>query len=90
MAKTSTKDRVLNYLEARGWVSGTELEAMTESWATKSSIIRRRTQELAADGFIERQLSARRTVEYKTKAPAPKPIPEQVKLMEVPLRRQIW
>ena len=88
MAKITTKQHILNYLATRGWVSGTELEDMTGVWLTKSSIIRRRTQELAADGLIERQLSDRKTVQYMAKRYEPRVVTpvevDQPKLFEIP------
>jgi hypothetical protein len=94
MAKITTKQRVLNYLATRGWVSGTELEDMSHEWLTKSSIIRRRTQELAHDGQIERRLSDKRTVQYMAKRYEPRIVTpvevDQPKLLEVPTKKRMW
>jgi len=62
----ATKERVVEYLKSRGgWVSGTELERMSEEWGTKASVISRRARELAFEGRIEREINSRRAVQYR-------------------------
>ena len=64
--RVTTKNRIIEYLKFRGGlVSGSKLESCADQWQTKSSVISRRARELANEGIIERELSARRTVQYR-------------------------
>jgi len=77
--KTSTKQQIIGYLRGRDFVSGSELEEQARNWQTKSSTISRRCRELADEGKIDRMLSERRTVQYKT-------LVKQEVLFELPKR----
>lgn len=63
----TTKQLILNYLNDRVVVSGTELENQARDWQTKASTISRRARELADEGKIIRELSfgKHKTVQYR-------------------------
>lgn len=65
--KISTKQLIINYLNDKIWVSGTELENQARDWQTKASTISRRCRELADEGKIIRELSfgKHKTVQYR-------------------------
>lgn len=63
----TTKQLILNYLNDKIWVSGSELENQARDWQTKASTISRRCRELADEGKIIRELSfgKHKTVQYR-------------------------
>lgn len=63
--RVTAKIRILNYVRIRGWVSGSELEDQAHEWFTKPSVVTRRARELVNDGYLERRIGERRTVEYR-------------------------
>lgn len=60
----TTKTRIINYLQYKNWVSGSELEGMADSWYTKASVISRRCRELVNEGKLIRDISSKGTVQY--------------------------
>lgn len=63
----TTKQLIINYLNDRVVVSGSELENQARDWQTKASTISRRARELAEEGKITRELSfgKHKTVHYR-------------------------
>lgn len=70
-SKNSTKEKIVSYLKLNGQVSGSQLEGQATNWSTKASVISRRARELASEGLIERSMSDRKTVQYRSAQPGP-------------------
>lgn len=64
----TTKRQIIYYLQTHsGWNTGSALEAQSQNFQTKSSVISRRCRDLVSDGKIERRINERGAVEYRLK-----------------------
>lgn len=70
--KTSLRNRILKYLQARQgvWISGDEIEKKSQAANYKASTGSRRARELHEDGLIERK-EVNGTVFYCSNKPLP-------------------
>lgn len=62
--KTTVKQKILFYMNNRGWVSKSSLESMSREWGALADNIDRRCRELVNEGKLQKQLIGK-SVQYR-------------------------